>query len=313
MKAALLLAALACAKAPSLLGGEHGLDHVGIAVRDLPAARKTFHDGLGFGAMVPGKLSNGIENLNYYFEDSTYLETLTADDSAKARQVAEFVSHGEGAIFAALSIASPEKTKEFLGRRGIKTGPPIPGSIKTGREESSWKTLFFEGSTLPGNPLFFIAYSQPARDETLGKLQAAVKSGKVYKHPNGALGIKAAWLAVLDLDQAVKQFEAAGMPAGAAFIEPRLGGLGRMIQAGQGQVLLIAPAASDSAVSRFLEQRGGPGLLGLSIEVSLLGVAQKFAARAAGKKMPAAAGALGQSIWLEPSVTHGVWLELFQR
>jgi catechol 2,3-dioxygenase-like lactoylglutathione lyase family enzyme len=287
-----------------MLGGEHGLDHVGIAVRDLNAAKAIFHDGLGFGAMVSGKLANGIENLNYYFEDSTYLETLSGSDPAKAH---------EGVIFAALSIANPEGTTAYFSKRGIKLGQPIAGSIKTERETASWQTLFFDGPALPGNPFFFIAYSQPARDDNLGKLQAAVKSGKVYKHPNGALGIKAAWLAVPDLDAAVKQFEAAGMPAGASFTESRLGGIGRMIDAGQGKILLIAPAASDSAVSNFLQQRGGPGLLGLSIEVSLLGVAQKFAARAAGKKMPAAAGALGQSIWIEPSVTHGAWLELFQR
>ena len=313
MKAALLLTLLACTNAPTLLGGEHGLDHVGLAVTDLAAARKTFHDDLGFGAVVPGKLPNGIENVNYYFEDSTYLETLTAYDSAKARQVAEFTARGEGVIFTALSIASPEGTAAYLTKHGIKTGKPIPGSIKTEHEESSWKTLFFEGSPLPGNPFFFIAYSQPARDQNQGKLQAAVKSGKVYKHPNGALGIKAAWLAVPDLEAAIKQFEAAGMPAGAAFSEPRLGGMGRAIEAGQGKLMLIAPAASDSPVSLFLEKRGGPGLIGLSIEVSLLGVAQRFAARATGKKMPAAAGALGQSIWLEPSVAHGAWLELFQR
>ena len=37
MRAAALAALLACTKAPTLLGGEHGLDHVGIAVRDLAA------------------------------------------------------------------------------------------------------------------------------------------------------------------------------------------------------------------------------------------------------------------------------------
>ncbi|HEX4384353.1 MAG TPA: VOC family protein [Myxococcales bacterium] len=311
MRAALLLALLACSKSPALF--EHGLDHVGIAVTDLAAARKTFHDGLGFGAVVPGKLPNGIENINYYFEDSTYLETLTAYDPQKARQVADFTAKGEGAIFAALSINSPDAAKAFFDKRGVKTGAPIPGSIKTERESTSWKTMFFEGSAKSLELFFFIAYDQPQRNEMLSKLHAAIQSGKVYKHPNGALGIKAAWLAVPDLEQAVKQFEAAGFPAGATFAEPRLGGTGRLIEAGQGKIALIAPAASDSPVAQLLARRGGPALLGLSIEVSLLGVAQKFAARTTGHKMPAAAGALGQSIWIEPAVTHGAWLELFQR
>ena len=90
----LLLGALGCKSKPapaaapplpvSLFAGERGLDHVGIAVKDLTAARQTFNGALGFGGFEEGRLPNGIANLNYYFEDSTYLETLNAWSAGKA-------------------------------------------------------------------------------------------------------------------------------------------------------------------------------------------------------------------------------------
>jgi hypothetical protein len=304
VRVALLAVLLVACQKPTLLGGEHGIDHVGVVVKDLAEARRTFHDQLGFGAMEAGHVANGIDNINYYFEDSTYLETLTGGS---------YASRPEGAAFAALSVASAQKTAAFLEQRGIRMGAPIPGGIRTARETAHWETLFFASSPLQADPIFFIAYAQPARSQHLEKLQAAVKSGKVYKHPNGALGVKGAWLAVQDLDAAVKAFESVGLPARDAFSEPRLGGVGRAIEAGQGKILLIAPAAPDGAVARFLEARHGPGLMGLSIEVSSLGLAQQFVSRATSKPAAPASGALGQSVWVDPSIAHGAWLELFQR
>jgi len=305
-----LCAALACKRAappsqPTLFGGERGLDHVGIVVNDLAEAQRTFHDRLGFGAMEAGKVANGIENVNYYFEDSTYLETLRGGS---------FAGRPEGAAFAALSVASAAQTAAFLAARGIRTGAPIAGSIKTARaSDDHWQTMFFEGSPLPRDPVFFIEYAQPARRDTLDKLRSAVQAGRVYKHPNGALGVKAVWLAVPDLAAAVKSFEAAGLAAGAEFAERRLGAAGCAIDAGEGKILLVAPAAADGAVAEFLSRRGGPGLLGVSIEVSLLGLAQRFAVGATGKPALPAPGALGQSVFIEPAVAHGAWLEFVQR
>lgn len=329
MKRALaLLAALAigCKRPPtpaapaagSLLGGERGLDHVGIAVRDLAAARATFHDALGFGAAEAGRLPNGIANINYYFEDSTYLETLTAADPQKARWIAQLTARGETTAFAALAVASAEETAAFLAAHGLKTQPPIPGTLQTARDDAGaerWRTLFFDGTPLPGNPIFFIAYAQPARAAHLRALDEAVRSARVYRHPNGALGVKAAWLAVPALAPAVQAFAAAGLPALDAFVEPRLGARGRALDAGSGKLLLVEPdpAIPNGAVAAFLRARGDAGLLGLSIEVARLGTAQLFVARATGKPAPPARGALGASIFVGPETAHGAWLELFER
>lgn len=314
------LAALACTRAApadpaaTLLGGERGLDHVGVGVRDLAAARRTL-EALGFGAAEEGKLPNGIANLNAYFEDSTYLELLTAWDAEKARWLADFTAAREGTVFLSLAVRSTEATSAFLARRGIKTGAPIPGRIQTARDPDArerWRTMFFEGAPLPASPLFFIAYAQPERAETLRKLEEARRSGRIYRHPNGALGVKGAWLAVPDLEAAARSFEAVGLPAGRAFEEPRLGARGRVVAAGEGSILLVAPASPQGAVASLLRERGGPALLGLSVEVARLGVAQRFAARATGQAAPPGRGALGTSAWVPPAAAHGAWLELFE-
>jgi catechol 2,3-dioxygenase-like lactoylglutathione lyase family enzyme len=311
VKFALFLFFIACTKTVPPFPLERGLDHVGIAVKDLDAARATFHDGLGFGGMESGRLPNGIQNINYYFEDSTYLETLTAWDAQKAGWLADFVAKHEGESFAVLSVSSAQQTKEFLDGRGTKTGAPIEGSIQTARSNGGhWQTLFFDHSPLPADPIFFIAYPPEVRAKNLAKLAEAVRSGKIYKHPNGALGVKAAWLAVSDLDAAVKSFEAIGMPADAAISEPRLGAKGRTIDAGQGKIFLVTPSTPDGEVAKLLKERGGPGLMGLSIEVSILGVAQGFVARFTSKPALTGAGVLGQSVWV---FAHGSWLELFQQ
>ena len=74
-----------------LAGSERGLDHVGIAVQDLAAARETFQQRLGFGILEDGKLPNGIQNTNYYFEDSPIWRLSMPWDPDKVRWLVEFL------------------------------------------------------------------------------------------------------------------------------------------------------------------------------------------------------------------------------
>jgi catechol 2,3-dioxygenase-like lactoylglutathione lyase family enzyme len=277
----LLLLCVACTARPTLWGKERGLDHVGIAVQDLDAAKKTFHDGLGFGGMEAGKLPNGIQNINYYFEDSTYLETFNYWDGRPPPR--------EG--FAVLSVESVQNVKQLLG---AKVGEPIEGGIQTAREQSHWQTLFFARDT----PLFFIEYPQPKRSQNLAKLEQAISSGRIYKHPNGALGIKAAWLAVPDVDAALKMFADCGMRAGEAVEEPRLGAKGRAVDAGAGKIFVVSAPGVP------------PGIFGLSVEVSIVGVAQGFVARFTQQPALVQRGVLGDSVWVQ---ALGTSLEFFQR
>jgi hypothetical protein len=275
-------------------------------------------DKLGFGGFEEGHLPNGIENVNYYFEDGTYLETLTAWDVQRAAWLAKFTSDREGPVFFALATSSLDDTTAFLARHGIHTGPQIPGSISTAHDDPGttpkelWRTMFVDSGTLPGDPLFFIGYAQPQRSTHLARLEEARRSGHIRHHPNGAIGIKSVWLAVKDLNGAADKFAAFGLPAGEAFPVPALGAMARNIKAGHGSIVLLAPAG-EGAINAHLQDRG-PSLCGVSIQVARLGSAQKLIVSRGGKPAPEVAGPSGpHSILIEPGIAHGAWIELFEK
>src|SRR3984957_16125588 len=159
----------------TLLGGERGLDHVGIGVKSLEDAAHAYQDVLGFGHPIEGRLPNGLRNMNYYFGNATYLETLVYWDRKKAKWLADFTDKHEGGVFAVMSAYSHEDTKEYLAGKGLRVGSPISGTIQTGQEDAMpgelWKTFYLDKGTLPGDPFFFIAYRRDGREEFLHKLE----------------------------------------------------------------------------------------------------------------------------------------------
>ena len=106
-----------------LLGSGHGVDHVGIAVRDLAAA-KNLYQQLGFLVDPGGHLPDGKEDLMVNFSDDTYLELITVYDRQKASKaegsawIASWLERHEGSAFLGLDVSSAAQTAEQL--RGIR-------------------------------------------------------------------------------------------------------------------------------------------------------------------------------------------------
>jgi catechol 2,3-dioxygenase-like lactoylglutathione lyase family enzyme len=296
----------------TLLGGERGLDHVGIAVKSLADATHTYHDVLGFNRPIEGKLPNGLANVNYYFGDATYLETLVYWDREKAGWVASFTDKHSGALFAVVSAFSPEASAQFLSARGITIGKPFSGTIQTAGQdampEEQWKTFFLPQGILPGNPLYFISYRRGPRDEFLHKLEDP-KARQMLAHKNTALGVRAVWFAVPDLAAASKAYESVGLPRGKAFKDALLGADGQVFGAGTGEIWLLAPSGPDSKVASFLADREGPGIMGVTIEVGSVAQAARVVGRGTGTSFALSDGLLGSSFRVPPELTLGVWLE----
>jgi catechol 2,3-dioxygenase-like lactoylglutathione lyase family enzyme len=303
--------------ASSLLGGERGLDHVGVAVKDLDAATHAYHDILGFDRPTEGKLPNGLRNVNYYFADSTYLETLTYWDRGKAEWLASFTDKHEGGLFAVLAATSPEETSAFLAARGIKVSAPFSGTLQTAGEDAmpteKWKTFFLPDGTLPGDTkfLYFIAYARGPRETFLAQLKEPRARVKFF-HKNTALGLSAVWFAVADLDAATKAYESIGLPRTRAFDDPTLGARGQVLRAGDGDIRLLAPTG-DGVVATFLRDRGGPGLLGVTLAAGNVDTAAKLISERAGVDLPTYQGLLGKSIRVGPELAQGAWIEFSQR
>ncbi|MCK5797478.1 MAG: VOC family protein, partial [Deltaproteobacteria bacterium] len=175
---------------PSLLGGERGLDHLGIVVDDLPVARKAFTK-LGFSNPQAGRLPNGIQNTNFYFGDSTYLELLTPYDAQKAPGVAAFLAkHRCGAMFFVLATKSYPKTAAFLRHAGFPVGRPFPGHIQAkglSGKRTMWHTFFFaDPKPFANDPFFFITYRPSLRAYLLRRLADPKVRQTSFAHKNGA-------------------------------------------------------------------------------------------------------------------------------
>jgi hypothetical protein len=298
----------------TLLGGERGLDHVGLAVKDLEHTGHTYQQLLGFGHPIEGKLGNGLRNANYYFGNATYIETLTADDREKGKWIADFADKHQGAKFAVLSVFSPEDTTKFLAGRGIQAGTPMPGAIQTpdldAMPKEQWKTFSLPNGLLPGDPFFFIAYRRDMRDEFLEKSKSP-QFRQQFRHRNTALGLLAVWLAVEDLAAATKTYESIGLSKGRAFEDAELGAKIQTFPSGVGEIWLMAKTSDTSKVADFLKERGGPGIMGLTVEVGSVPQAERVIV----SPTPLAKfdGAFGQAIRVGPDQAEGVWIEFTHR
>lgn len=82
----LLLAALSAITRQSqsrspLLGSGQGIDHVGVAVRNLKATEEIDRDRLGFTVGDEGKHPGGTENASIDFNNHQYLEHMRVQSS----------------------------------------------------------------------------------------------------------------------------------------------------------------------------------------------------------------------------------------
>lgn len=133
------------------------LDHVNIAVKDLPAAVSFFEETLGF-AIKPGRLhENSIENAHVKFKDGSSLELITATEAkdALAKFYLERVQkYPEGsAAFICLRITDAGAVDSLLNLFPL---------IKS---DFGYADLYSFKPDDPRYPLFFIRYKKPVKDD----------------------------------------------------------------------------------------------------------------------------------------------------
>lgn len=279
-----------------------GLDHVAVCVRALTEAQKTYED-LGFQLYPRGKHQDyGTENSGAWFANDTYVELLTYFDASKAAWLAHFLEKHEGAFFLVLRVPSVMALMTYFQGRGVEVGTPVPGTWQQEGEESNsilWYSLFLPRTSLPGNLLFFIEYTeaeQLSRDHPKHPTHFST-------HPNGAQRLSSVWVAVEDLSAASKQFENLGFHVGATESFNEMKAKKQVIDAGKGVIYLIAPAQDHSPVKKFLELRG-EGIFGCTIEVDNLSHLKESLSR--DKIMVFEED---KSLLLKPEMAHGMWIE----
>ena len=297
-----------------VLGTGRGLDHVGILVNNLAEAGAVFAKRLGFTIDAGGKLPFGTENATIDFADESFLELIAIADRATALQrkpgLVRFLDRGEGGAFAVLHVSSAQRAFEALTRNGHHLNAPrhvamaYPGVVEAA---PGWTSLFFETSPLAGDPLFFIEYD-PWREfqERHPEFKPDIR------HPNGALRLRAAWMAVTNSDAAGDGFRSMGFTVGGWRTLAFLKSGGHQVTAGAGDFLLVSPSLGRGPVAEFLARHEG-GIVGVTIEVKSLRANEAWLRAHLGVPLRQVAGTRGRSILLEPALTHGLWIEFVEQ
>ncbi|MDH4270413.1 MAG: VOC family protein [Candidatus Aminicenantes bacterium] len=308
-----------------LLGRGLGVDHVGIAVRDLEKTINDCEPVLGFKCIRQLPKPTGVVSSVIYFENTSYLELLSAAKqpsgaklSGRAQNHADFAEKHEGAIFLGLATSSAKGAADYLkahnfeaflsGEESVRkegeTKPPPPPwyFVAISHEPSGNKQAF---------PLaiFLIEYVSPGRLTWL----ASLREKEMLAHPNTARRIHSVWFAVRDLDASLRNIQNAGLEPGEMREAKFLGASGRDVWAGQGRLLLLRSSDDNGALNKFLSNHDDGEIIGVSIEVSDLNKARSWVEDHSGQKVEAYEGFYSRSILIPPDLTHKMWMEFFQR
>jgi hypothetical protein len=273
-----------------------------VFVRDLEATGELYSRTLGFTVYPGATFPDGARSKGVLLEEG-YLELLSVtplEAKGKAVDRARFLQSHQGAVFLALEVSSAATAAEFLRSRGFEV---------TTESSEFFRTVHFVEPVLAAET-FLIEYTRktPCGAEN----QARAQPDPYRAHPNTAKRLAAVWIAVHDADAAARAFNSIGLQAIRKLEVHSMGGKGWEIRAGQGRILLLQPDGRDSSVASFLQERG-EAIMGASLEVANLETAAGFANAAANRKLPPYQGAYGSSILVPGELTHGLWIEMFQR
>jgi catechol 2,3-dioxygenase-like lactoylglutathione lyase family enzyme len=302
----------------TLIGQGRGVDHVGVVVRDLAQAQHDYEQ-LGFKVSKGGHFPGGVSNSLVFFQNDSYLELLTAngDKSTKgsdAAALADFLRKHEGAMFLGINVSSAKGAADYLKAHNFDVEGPEPGSIMVEGQTTPPPPMWFdvgvndkpaagkEGLTLP---VFFLEYVSTDRME---KRRAEGSMDQA----NTAMGIHSVWFAVHNVQAQSRTLHTAGFEAGASREAKFIGGHGQEMPAGQGVLVILESSDNNSLLTKYLSDHD-EGIFGLSIEVADLGKARRLAEVGTGGNLETYDGFYGTSFMLPPSVTHGVWIEMYQR
>ena len=249
-----------------------GLDHVPIAVLDLDRAAQRYRE-LGF-ALKPGRPhANGIRNQHVKFPDGTEVELITAPAARDAltTKYRRHLAEGDGPAFLAFYAPALDGVAERLDAAKVKYRR-TPALV----------------DITDGQPLDYIFFG--------GRNKAPTDRPEHFAHANGAESLIGVWLAGDDLSPERTMLAALGAKLARRQIhapDP----VGADIAQLQESEVVFLPGARQLVPGRRI--------VGVTIRVASLANARKILHAVA-----ATAPSSRSSIFLPPSIAHGLWLEL---
>jgi catechol 2,3-dioxygenase-like lactoylglutathione lyase family enzyme len=303
-----------------------GLEHVMFPVRDLARTTIDFQDKLGFAISPGGVHSSGMEDNAVSFLNEGYIELLgirdRERDTPSLNEYRRFLRVREGPIGWGVRVSSAVEAAARLRSAGFEVGGPHPQTFPdpvTGKPSPPmWWSLEVLGHRKYLSDVLFFTQKVEGAWEAYVKVNAdaaRIQHAAVTTHPNTALGIAAAWLAVDDVERAKATYEVAGFRTSAAREYAPFQARLVEVAMGAGQLMLVEPHAAGSGLPAevLASTREACSPFGISVRVSNLQTAQRVLPKEAILDQSSSTGWFGPNLVLSPEYSHGCWIELFER
>ena len=254
-----------------------GPDHIPIAVRDLEAAAARYRS-LGF-VLKPGTFhANGIRNQHAKFADGTELELITAPEARDALTTTyrQHLEKGDGPAFLALHAPSAAQLADRLDASGVGYRR-VQGRVD------------FDNTDALGY-IFFGRLNRSPTDRP-----------EHFAHPNGAEALIAVWLAGDDLSRERALLQAAGATIDRQTVNAPIAIMATVAHLPDGDVVLL-PGSHQLVAGRRI--------IGATVRVKSAAAVRTLLAANGLSPHRVSSGAGHTSIFLPPTMTHGLWLEL---
>jgi catechol 2,3-dioxygenase-like lactoylglutathione lyase family enzyme len=196
-----------------------GIDHVVIAVPDLPRAIDQYHK-LGFN-VYPGGAHPGMGTHNAIaLNQDDYLELLAIRDPAEQKTaaarpgswvagMADFIAAGGGIRYVVLQSDDLAADVAAMRSRGVDVSDAVDGSrLTASRKELRWRLALLG----PKNPLpiFFIQHSTPMAER---RKQVAQPMKEGTFHPNGVYTLERTYIVTENVESAAAMYaKVLGLP-----------------------------------------------------------------------------------------------------
>jgi hypothetical protein len=258
-----------------------GIDHVIVAVRDLEGTAERYRQ-LGF-ALKPGRLhDDSIRNQHVKFPNGSEIELITASEPRDelARDYLKHLAQGDGPAYLVLYAPSPERLEAAM----TAAGQPYHRSYLLSPKGEGLGYLFFgQRNAVPSD-----------RPEH-------------FAHANGAETLAAVWLAGEGFAKETALLAALGV-AGAAPARLSLPGAGtadiQSIPLPEGRIQLLPSS---------FQARSDRRIVGVTLITSDLQRLRNCLAQARLPVPPTVKREDGDSVFLPPALTHGLWIELHEK
>ncbi|MGO1073339.1 VOC family protein [Lysobacter sp. CA199] len=286
------------------------IDHALLWGRDIDQISAPLAVKLGF-QVRPGRNPGGVANRYVRMADLSYLELF-----AKTRADAELdpgmqadqasLRGGPGARTFGLRSSILDQVHGLVRQQGFAPTPiftaPLDDPDGDGPSHPPrWRLFAFAPQPLSSN-LFFIDYAR------LRATPTRVWDTRIApQHPNGAQELSGLWLLSADAHADRKQFERMGLTGATRVRLPQIAAHGYCVPVGRKRVFALQPDGPGAAADAL--RSGGPQMLGISIGVADIDLAQQRVERGYETELIRYRGALGDAFVAPTQADLGLLIE----